>query len=196
MTMSVSKNAFEQTNDLVNKLRKMVLHILYYSKSRELYYETLNAEEFSNNLIWITESNAIKNNIKLDIIIEKGSNEFEADSTWFRSAMVNLLENSIEACISDSVKNEHKVVFHVNLKNEDRIFFEIKDNGIGMDQETKEKLFTLFFSSKGSQGTGIGMFIANYIITQHRGSIIVESELNKGSILKIEIPRKKIAKEK
>ncbi len=54
--------------------------------------------------------------------------------------------------------------------------FEVEDNGIGMDRETREKIFSLFFSSKGLKGTGLGLFIANKIVDKHGGSIEVESE--------------------
>jgi signal transduction histidine kinase len=69
------------------------------------------------------------------------------------------------------------------------IVFEISDNGTGMDRETRESLFTLFFSSKGNKGTGLGLFIANKIITQHGGQIKVDSKPNQGSSFRITIPR-------
>ena len=57
-----------------------------------------------------------------------------------------------------------------------------------MDRETRESLFTLFFSSKGNRGTGLGLFIADKIIDQHSGKIAVESKLGQGSNFKITIP--------
>ena len=57
-----------------------------------------------------------------------------------------------------------------------------------MDRETRESLFTLFFSSKGNKGTGLGLFIADKIIDQHGGKIAVESKSGQGSNFKITIP--------
>jgi signal transduction histidine kinase len=57
-----------------------------------------------------------------------------------------------------------------------------------MDRRTCEKLFTLFFSTKGDKGTGLGLFIADKIIDQHGGKIAVESRPGKGSNFKITIP--------
>ena len=51
-----------------------------------------------------------------------------------------------------------------------------------------EKMFTLFFSSKGSKGTGLGLFIANHVIRQHGGTIVVTSEVKSGSEFEICIP--------
>ena len=69
--------------------------------------------------------------------------------------------------------------------------FEIIDNGIGMAQETREKAFTLFFSSKGSGGTGLGLFTANKIAQAHGGKLELESEPDKGTRFIVTIPRKR-----
>jgi signal transduction histidine kinase len=73
--------------------------------------------------------------------------------------------------------------------SDDHVEFVISDNGIGMDRETREKAFTLFFSSKGTEGTGLGLFVSNKIAIEHGGSIALESELNKGSRIAVRIPR-------
>ena len=59
-----------------------------------------------------------------------------------------------------------------------------------MDDETQEKIFTPFFSSKGTKGTGLGLFIANTIIKQHGGEIKVKSRVGQGTLFQIKIPRK------
>ncbi|MBF0390630.1 MAG: HAMP domain-containing histidine kinase [Desulfamplus sp.] len=64
-------------------------------------------------------------------------------------------------------------------------------NGMGMDQDAREKMFTLFFTSKGSQGTELGLFIANHVIDQHGGYIKVESTLGEGTCFDISLPRVK-----
>ena len=89
--------------------------------------------------------------------------------------LVNILENSFDACRLDKVKPAHTVHFRV-WETMDHILFEIQDNGIGMDRETREKLFSMFFSSKGMEGTGLGLFIANKIAVKHMGKISVESK--------------------
>ncbi|RLC31443.1 MAG: histidine kinase, partial [Deltaproteobacteria bacterium] len=82
-----------------------------------------------------------------------------------------------------------QVVFRVrDLK--DMVQFDVIDNGIGMDSQTRDKIFTLFFSTKANRGTGLGLFIANKIVCQHGGSIHVDSRPGRGSRFSIRIPRK------
>jgi len=105
------------------------------------------------------------------------------------SVIVNVIENSIDACLSD-MPNKNKYYIKIAITGDDDfITIDVNDNGIGMDQETRENLFTLFFSSKGNRGTGLGLFIANQIIEKHGGKIKVESTPGEGSNFKITIPR-------
>jgi signal transduction histidine kinase len=71
----------------------------------------------------------------------------------------------------------------------DDAVFEIEDNGIGMDRETQERMFSLFFSSKGTEGTGLGLFTANKVVEKHHGRIQVESRPGEGTRFAIRIPR-------
>jgi signal transduction histidine kinase len=112
----------------------------------------------------------------------------EMDAGVVRLALINILENALDACIEDEAQKSHKIIFSVQ-GNDKQITFEIKDNGIGMDRETRESLFTLFFSSKGNKGTGLGLFIAHKIIDQHGGKISVESKPGRGSNFMISIPK-------
>jgi len=109
---------------------------------------------------------------------------FDVDKGILASALGNIIENAIDAC----TPGKGRVTFKV-FGDAKQVAFRIADNGVGMDPETKEKLFTLFFSSKGSTGTGIGLFVANEIVDQHGGTIVVESEQGKGSVFTICIPR-------
>ena len=72
----------------------------------------------------------------------------------------------------------------------DHVQFEIEDNGIGMDQETREKAFSLFFSSKGTEGTGLGLFISDRIARSHGGTIELESQPGVGTRFVVKLPRK------
>jgi signal transduction histidine kinase len=58
-----------------------------------------------------------------------------------------------------------------------------------MDRETREKALSLFFSSKGAGGTGLGLFIANKIAQAHGGEIDIESDEGKGSRFTVTMPR-------
>jgi signal transduction histidine kinase len=60
---------------------------------------------------------------------------------------------------------------------------------MGMDDETKKRLFTSVFSTKGGKGTGLGLLTTQKIIQEHQGTIAAQSEKGKGSTFIIELPK-------
>ena len=167
----------------------MIQNILFYTKKRELQRKPVNIIEFANDIASFIEPKIKENSIDFKKDFNITTSKFEVDTTAFRSALINILENAMDACIKDQLKKTHQIEFSV--KQDGRyILFEISDDGIGMDEDTKDKIFTLFFSSKGDQGTGLGLFIAGNIIEQHHGTIKVNSAPGKGTKFSIQIPSK------
>jgi signal transduction histidine kinase len=101
--------------------------------------------------------------------------------------LLNLLENSLDACRSDRQKERHSIRVGAR-RAAPWMVVEIEDNGIGMDRETRDKAFSLFFSSKGLKGTGLGLFISNKIVDKHGGEITVDSEPGRGTRFVVRLP--------
>ncbi|MBW1901458.1 MAG: response regulator [Deltaproteobacteria bacterium] len=182
-------DAMEVVKSMIYRIRSMILDILYYTKERDLNWTRVNVLDFSHQVAALVRPNAEKNNIEFVYDFDQPDLFFEIDPGTVSSALVNILENSIDACVDDkSDDKSYKVIFGVNA-NENHVVFEAIDNGIGMDRQTRENLFTLFFSSKGHRGTGLGLFISNEIVEQHGGIIEVDSEPGKGSRFQIKLPR-------
>ena len=186
------EDGFKDMRLLIGKLRKLVLDILHYSKNRELARETVALGAFCEDTFSLVADKAKEQGVRLvrDFTGVQDAS-FEADAGAVSSAMVNILENAVEACASNPASPETggEVLFTAGA-DADTVFFRVSDNGPGMDRETREKLFTLFFSSKGSAGTGIGLFVANQMVRQHGGGISVASEPGKGASFTVTLPRK------
>jgi len=171
----------------IGRIRNMVLDILYYAKDREPDWETLGVADIFEEICTIIMPKADKLGIELKCTIEDRAGSLEADHQAIRAMFVNLLENSLDACRVAEGDGKYRVEIDLQ-KDGDYLVFTIEDNGIGMDQETKEKAFSMFFSSKGTEGTGLGLFIANKIAIEHGGTIRLESELKKGTRFTVRLP--------
>ncbi len=182
------QKGWEMVQRNVNRIRTQVLNILYYTKERTPGLETVSAVELALDIAKLIEPKAEELNVSLQCNLDKDAGDFEVDPEAVRSLLVNLLENALDACRVDKNKQDHLVSFNM-IGKEDTVRFEIKDNGIGMDQETKDKAFSLFFSSKGAKGTGLGLFISNNIIKAHGGRIELDSKPQQGTSFKVIIPR-------
>ena len=167
----------------------MVLDILYYAKSRELDLTDVDAATFAEDMAMIVEGKAVAGGITFTRHFARAHGSFQADQTALGSALVNFLENGVDACLCETTGRTRSLSFGVEVDQAaGRVVFTIADTGVGMDQETREKMFTLFFSSKGSKGTGIGLFISNRIFAQHHGGIEVVSGYGEGTSVRAWLP--------
>ena len=185
-----AKQGYELSVQTVDRIKKLVLDILYYAKTRTLEWEKVSARTFVDDIIKTVSMKAIKNQIIIEQHFEAIGDDdfFEIDQQSLEASMVNILENSIDACIARKDGTNPTITLHVRVDSE-KVLFKIKDNGLGMDEATLNNMFTIFFSSKGNKGTGLGMFIANKVIRQHRGEIKVKSTLDQGTKFIVKIPR-------
>jgi len=191
----VAKNDQERTKEglrvvkiTVERIRKMILNIIYYAKERDLQWNQVDVVSFVNEVSTVIESRLETKSIRFVKDFDSNLGKCELDDEHLHSALINILENAVDACMNDQSKEEHKVVFNAK-QDKDHVIFEISDNGIGMDSATLEKVFTPFFSSKGNKGTGLGLFISNKVVEQHGGEISVKSASAQGSHFTIRIPK-------
>ncbi|MFC5282741.1 7TM diverse intracellular signaling domain-containing protein [Pedobacter alpinus] len=102
---------------------------------------------------------------------------------------LNLISNSIDAIKFNTQNISEGLLTITTAAIDGKIMIAIKDNGTGMSEKTKHKLFEPFYTTKDvGEGTGLGMSIVYNTIKKHNGNIIVNSELNKGTEIIIEIP--------
>ena len=174
---------------LIERIRKLVMDILFYAKKRDLNWERVDLSNFAEELARIMENRLKQTGITFERHFSGLPASCIIDPGYIHAALMNLFENAIDACQRSHAVGGCSIAFGVALeKNE--IVFTVSDNGIGMDAETQEKLFTLFFSSKGRKGTGLGLFITKNIVEQHGGSISVTSAPGRGSRFTIKLPIK------
>jgi len=178
---------FEAVRTISTRIKKIVMDVLFYAKERELKTEHVNTMKFLNDVTDMIEPKIRDREIRLIRDFKGAPQEIIMDEDSMRSALINILDNAADACLEDDSKTSHEIHFSVKSINSSTVF-EISDNGTGMDKATKERLFQLFFSSKGNKGTGFGLFISNHIVKQHKGTISVKSKKGEGSQFIIEIP--------
>jgi signal transduction histidine kinase len=74
-------------------------------------------------------------------------------------------------------------------RTENELHFKVSDNGIGIPKDQQEQVFNMFYRlSTDRQGTGLGLFIVQEIISKLGGSTQLESEVNKGTAIQVSIP--------
>ena len=112
----------------------------------------------------------------------------EVDAKALEESLLNVLEHALESCRLDGLEKTHLIRFALRWEADDALFI-VEDDGIGMDRETLERVFSLHLASQGAGRAGLGLFTANKVIERHRGVIEISSEPRQGTSIRIRIPR-------
>ena len=107
----------------------------------------------------------------------------DADPNQIEQVLLNLLKNALEA-----TEGKGKILLSSGTRNA-QVWFAVQDTGKGMGEDVLEKIFHPFYTTK-HKGTGLGLAVINKIITDHRGTITVDSVAGSGSTFTVRLPIK------
>ncbi len=181
-------------DETIKKTYKLIETLLTWSRSQsgkiEFNPKTLNLKSLVNEIIGLLSHSsenkqiAIKNNISNSI-------DLDVDENMIQTIVRNLISNAIKF----TPKNGKIEIFAEPFKDDCQNYIKvsIKDNGVGIKDEIKEKLFKISENittagTNNEQGTGLGLLICKEFVEKHKGKIWVESEIEKGSSFIFTIP--------
>ncbi len=171
------------------KVKGITLDLLNFAKQREPEYRLCDPNLPLKDVRDLMKSRAGEKGVALKCALAEDLPEVLLDPEGIHRVLLNLVTNAIDACTDVSCKSAKVEVFLRTLKPEGwAVEYQVTDNGCGMDEETRSKVFQRFFSTKGSRGTGLGLMIARKIIDEHQGVIEFVSEKDKGTTVVIRLP--------
>ena len=182
---------WEMVKGNVAKITNLSLDLLNYAKDTDLDLQASDPNQPAREVVDLMRPKARELGIELqkDFSNRPHTGQFDADLIY--RCLLNLVTNAIDACIHAAAGKRKKiVVVRTRSKRDGGIEYQVQDNGCGMNAEVKKNIFQRFFSTKGSEGTGIGLMITQKIVHEHHGEITVESEEGVGSTFIIRIPGK------
>jgi two-component system aerobic respiration control sensor histidine kinase ArcB len=158
----------------------------------EIQYKTVSTVNFVNELASIIKLLAADKGLAFKWkIVDPVPVAFEADGTRLRQVLWNILFNAVKFTPRGSVSLTMSATIHSNTKAE--IMFTIQDTGIGIAKDQFDKIFAMYYQVQrkdfqSATGTGIGLAICKQMVDKMKGSIRVNSELNKGTCFEIKLP--------
>ncbi|MFH1243811.1 MAG: hybrid sensor histidine kinase/response regulator [Pseudomonadota bacterium] len=173
----------------VAKVKGLALDLLNYAKEREPNYELCDPNRPVREVFDLMLPYAREYGVALDAEQDKGLPDAWFDPEGIHRCLMNLVTNAIDACTDISFSHrEGKVVIRSQKARGWAVEYQVIDNGCGMGEDTKAKVFYRFFSSKGSRGTGLGLMITKKIVDEHGGVIECESTKGRGTKFAIRLP--------
>jgi signal transduction histidine kinase len=184
-------NGWSMLQNNVSKISSVVKEYLQFARGSEIQVEKADPVGIAKEVFELFNDLAAQSGIQLTADLEEGIKPAPLDAEGIHTCLSNLISNAIDACnVSDKKRKKIKLSCY---EMGGTIVYEVKDNGAGMDYEVKKRIFSNFFTTKASgQGTGLGLLVTRRIIYDHGGRITFESALRRGSLFKIELPRRRL----
>jgi nitrogen-specific signal transduction histidine kinase len=164
--------------DEILETGRIIENILTFARARQPEFKKVDIKE---TLLASLDKISIPQGIKIDIDIEEGLPQIEADPGRLGHVFINIILNSVQAM------KENGILLLEAKKVDDFISVFIKDTGCGIKEEDKIRLFEPFFSTK-ARGTGLGLAAAKIMVEAHKGNISLESQEGEGTQVKIQLP--------
>jgi len=170
--LTTVRNEVSRVSDIINRF-------LAFAKPREAKLTLTESSLILNEVANMYKARSAKENVRFITNIARAG--INADSEYLKQAIINLLENAFEAATESG-----KVEMTSSISENDLVI-SIKDNGIGIPEENKDKIFNIYYTTKQT-GSGLGLSIVNQIVANHNGTISVKSSAGNGTDFIIKIP--------
>ncbi len=168
------------------KIFDLVMDMLSYSKERIPAVEPTDANEVAKDIVELLAPRAQELKVKLELSLGEKIPQVSADPEGLHRALLNVVGNAIDAVEG---KPDAKVTVGVRA-DEHWVRLLVLDNGAGIAPDKIDDIFKIFFSTKGSRGTGLGLPVSRKILREHGGDVTVQSQVGAGSKFTLRLPVK------
>jgi PAS domain S-box-containing protein len=187
--MKYLKDGWDMVERNIEKISGLTKDLLEFCRDREPEREMIDPNRLVQEVYELFQVRAQQLGVTLSVDLDEKIGATSLDPRGIHEVLSNLVGNALDACtLGEAARPNPEVTIRSSLLPEARILLEVRDNGLGMDKEIRKKLFTIFFSTKGSRGTGLGLLLSQKIVQEHGGEIKVHSEPLKGSTFQVVLP--------
>lgn len=163
--------------------REVIKKVLFFSRQASVSQVEINLNQLIKDWMDFFEFRCAQNDIEIVLEMDETLPVMTGDPAQLNQVLINLVVNAIHAMPDGgtlTIATGHK---------RNRVTMKVQDTGTGIDEETQNKIFLPFFTTKDvDQGTGLGLSVVYGIINEHGGLVNVDSRLGVGSTFEIELP--------
>jgi two-component system phosphate regulon sensor histidine kinase PhoR len=182
--LAISQNELHRLSLLVDKVLKLSM---FEKKEIELKYEPVDLKDIVDEVVSSMRLQIEKHHANVSVNTE-GNTSLDGDRLHLLSVIFNLLDNALKY-------GNGNIAVKFDLKEKgNELELSVSDNGIGISQEYKERIFEKFFrvpagNTHNTKGYGLGLSYVAHVIRKHKGEITVESQPGLGSKFIITLPK-------
>ncbi len=187
----LTRKGWEMLQNNIERITTYVKDFLNFARGRAPSVTVEDPSLIAREVYDLYKDVAAQSGVRLTADFQEGVAPANLDHEGIHTCLVNLVSNAIDAC---EMSDKKDCGVHMRTYEEgDWLYFEVRDDGCGMDYEVKKKVFTTFFSTKGSgKGTGLGLLVTRRITQEHGGRVNLSSAEGEGSTFRLEFKRSRL----
>jgi signal transduction histidine kinase len=181
-------NSLELINRCTGRIDQVLKDLRGYSLGEQSQVlENIDINLVVNDALSIISSHRQMENISVDRSLSDGISPVMGNRYKLGQVMTNLLLNAMQ---SIPVGSGGLITINTGVDGKTgEVIVTVKDNGEGIPEDISGKLMEPFFSTRMEKGgSGLGLYISNYIISEHNGSLTFESSVEKGTVFTVRLP--------
>jgi two-component system, LuxR family, sensor kinase FixL len=155
-----------RASDVVRGIRGMV-------KKEQVAHRSVDLNEVVTEAVRMASPDAVLHSCALEISLEPNLRPIDADPVQLQQVLLNLLINAFDA-MRNTPASRRKVLIATQSNGDDTVRTSVRDHGVGISEQMRERLFDPFFSTK-TEGLGMGLAIVRSIVEAHGGAITAEN---------------------
>jgi PAS domain S-box-containing protein len=182
---------WEMVERNVRRVSQIVKDLLYCSKDRlPNFTSEVSPHDIVTEVRNLYANRMAAENIDIRTELSDPPHRGTFDVEGIHNMLCNLVANAIDACRFDPSEDKpgHTITLHCHQKDDGTTVFKVADTGVGIPDEMNNRVFEDFFSSKGSEGTGIGLLVVQKVAEEHGGKVSYSSKPGHGTTFTITIP--------
>jgi len=197
------REGFDMLGRNIGRVSSFVRTLLDFSRGRTPAVRLVNPVAMGEDAVALFRDAASRAGVSVRVEAENAVPPAAFDPEEMHTSLSNLVTNAIDACRS-SEQADRQVVVSVREEPDPYPFrvppavpptmvvFEVRDNGVGMEYEVQQKVFSNFFTTKGETGTGLGLLLTRKIVQEHGGTVAIESKPGSGTAIRLVFPRRRL----
>ncbi len=178
-----ARESLEVIGKEIHRLDRVVQGFLKFVRPQELRPQPVDVAALFKDVIELVEVEAAQARVRLDIAVAPGTAGLMADAELLRQALVNLVQNSIQAMPEGGA-----VTLRAGPGPEGQVELAVEDQGQGIPEEDLDKVFRLYYTTR-PDGNGIGLALVYRAAQMHGGTVHIASTVGRGTTVTITLPQ-------
>ncbi len=182
---------WEMVREGIEDMTQMSMSMLDFARTRKLKLQDVDLGDLAEKIHGISHAKFNDSGVQLSVSVTEDLPDAVCDPDGVRSVVMDLISNSLDACSwkEYTAPETPEVTLRVLPGTLDgHIEIQVEDNGEGMPDEVRKRVFTPFFSTKEKKGTGMGLAVVSRIVESHEGNVYVESKPGRGTTFRVLLP--------